>query len=170
MKLTALIAAVMTLALASTAAAAVPGAWQRAADRLDMPVLYPTHHPGLTLNRVVPREIDCGPTEEELDGYYRGVSGNGKRLRIAEGRPFYCGDIGDARLLAHPTIHGRRASLYEYCEGTGCGRATHRYLLTWREQGIQLTLISRGSPRPMLYAIARSMTRVTDTASARPIS
>jgi hypothetical protein len=158
MKLTALIAAVMTLALASTAAAAVPGAWQRAADRLDMPVLYPTHHPGLTLNRVVPQEIDCG------------VSGNGKRLRIAEGRPFYCGDIGDARLLAHPTIHGRRASLYEYCEGTGCGRATHRYLLTWREQGIQLTLISRGSPRPTLYAIARSMTRVTDTASARPIS
>ena len=96
MKLPALIAAVATFALASTAAAAVPDAWQRAADRLDMPVLYPTHHPGLALNRVVPKEIDCGPIEEELDGYYRGVSGNRKRLRIAEGRPFYCGDIGDA--------------------------------------------------------------------------
>ena len=170
MKLTALIAAVMTLALASTAAvrSPVPGS--------ERPIGWtcrsstPRTIPGLTLNRVVPREIDCGPIEEELDGYYRGVSGNGKRLRIAEGRPFYCGDIGDARLLAHPTIHGRRASLYEYCEGTGCGRATHRYLLTWREQGIQLTLISRGSPRPTLYAIARSMTRVTDTASARPVS
>ena len=163
MKLPALIATVATFALASTAAAAVPDAWQRAADRLDMPVLYPTHHPGLALNRVVPKEIDCGPIEEELDGYYRGVSGNRKRLRIAEGRPFYCGDIGDARLLAHPTIHGRRASLYEYCEGSSCGRATHRYLLTWREQGIQVILISRGSPRPTLYAIARSMTRVTVT-------
>jgi hypothetical protein len=157
------VAALIVLAFASTATAAPPAAWQRAADRLDMPVLYPTHHPGLALHRVVPREIDCGPIEEELDGFYRGVAGNGKRLRVAEGKPFYCGDIGDAPLLAHPTIHGKRASLYSYCEGSGCGRATHRYLLTWREQGIQVTLISRGSKRPTLYAIARSMTRVADT-------
>jgi hypothetical protein len=162
-RLTAFVAA-LALVLASPAVAAAPGPWQRAADQLDMPVLYPTHHPGLALSRVVPQEIDCGPIEEQVDGYYRGVGGNGKRLRIAEGRPFYCGDIGDAPLLAHPTIHGRRASLYAYCEGTGCGRATHRYLLTWREQGIQLTLISRGSPRGVLYRIARSMTRVPDSA------
>jgi hypothetical protein len=157
------LAALAALALAAGAAAAVPAAWQRAADRLEMPVLYPTHHPGLVLDRVVPREIECGPIEEELDGYYRGMAGNGKRLRIAEGKPYYCGDIGDAPLLARPTIHGKRASLYSYCEGSGCGRATHRYLLTWREQGIQITLISRGSPRAGLYAIARSMTRIADT-------
>jgi hypothetical protein len=156
-------AALIALAFAATAAAAPPAAWQRAADRLDMPVLYPTHHPGLALHRVVPREIDCGPIQEELDGYYRGVGGNGKRLRIAEGKPYYCGDIGDAELLARPRIHGKRAYLYSYCEGVGCRRATHRYLLTWREQGIQITLISRGSPRARLYAIARSMTRVVDT-------
>jgi len=157
-------AALIALVTASTAAAAVPDAWQRAADRLDMPVLYPTSHPGLALDRVVPQSIACGPTEEQLDGYYRGRNGNGKRMRVAEGKPFYCGDIGDAPLLAHPTIHGKRASLYDYCEGSGCGRATFRFLLTWREQGIQITLISRGSTRSTLYAIARSTTRVDDSA------
>ena len=118
----------------------------------------------LTLHRVAPQHIECGPTEEQLDAYYRGVGGNRKRMRIAEGKPFYCGDIGDARLLAHPTIHGKRASLYDYCEGSGCGRATFRFLLTWHEQGIQVTLVSRGSPRSTLYAIARSTTEVDDSA------
>jgi hypothetical protein len=162
MRLTAVAVVLAALTLTSLAAAAVPDAWQRAANRLDMTVLYPTFHPGLALSRVVPQKIDCGPTDEQLDGYYRGVNGNGKRLRVAEGEPFYCGDIGDAPLLAHARIHGKRASLYAYCEGVGCGRATYRFLLTWREQGIQVTLISRGSPRTTLYAMARSMIRVTD--------
>jgi hypothetical protein len=162
MRLTAVAVVLAALTLTSLAAAAVPDAWQRAANRLDMTVLYPTFHPGLALSRVVPQKIDCGPTDEQLDGYYRGVNGNGKRLRVAEGEPFYCADIGDAPLLAHTRIHGKRASLYAYCEGVGCGRATYRFLLTWREQGIQVTLISRGSPRTTLYAMARSMIRVTD--------
>lgn len=163
MRLTAVAVVLAALALASAATAAVPDAWQRAANRLDMPVLYPVLHPGLVLSRVVPQQIECGPTEEQLDGYYRGANGNGKRLRVAEGEPFYCGDIGDAPLLAHTRIHGKRASLYSYCEGVGCGRATFRFLLTWRERGIQVTLISRGSPRATLYAMARSMISVTDT-------
>jgi hypothetical protein len=155
-------ATVATLALAGSAlAGTVPGPWQAAADRLDMPVLYPTSTANLQLNRVVPRDIDCGNILEELDGYYTGP--NRRKLRVAEGKPYYCGDIGDAKLLAHPTIHGKRASLYDYCEGTGCRRATFRFLLTWREQGIQIVLVSRGMPRPTLFAIARSMEKVAET-------
>lgn len=163
LKLCAVAIAVAVLALAGTAVAgSVPGPWQRAADSLDMPVLYPTSTPGMTLKRVVPEKIDCGRTVEQLDGYYGGGS-HGKRLRVAEAKPFYCGDIGDAAVLARPTIHGKRATLYDYCEGTGCAKATFRYLLTWHEQGIQIELISRGSSRATLYAIARSLTRVPDT-------
>ena len=150
------------LALAGTAAAgSFPGPWQRAADRLSMPVLAPTATPNLTLKRVTTARLQCGNVVEQLDGHYTGR--NGRRLRIAEGKPFYCGDIGDAPLLGHPTIHGTRASLYRYCEGTGCRAATYRFLLTWREQGIQVTLISRGTPKATLLAIARSMRAVPDS-------
>jgi hypothetical protein len=156
-----LAAVIAALALASAAAAAVPAPWQRAADQLDMLVLYPVSTPNLTLKRVVPQEIECGQTIEQLDGYYSGP--NGRRLRVAEGKPFYCGDIGDAPLLGHPRIHGKRASLYDYCEGTGCRRATYRFLLTWREHGIQITLVSRGTPKATLLALARSMVAVEDS-------
>jgi hypothetical protein len=157
------LAAVLALLVlaGSAAAGTVPAPWQAAADRLDMPVLHPTYTPNLNLRRVVPVEIECGNILEELDGYYTGP--NGRKLRVAEGKPYYCGDIGDAKLLARPTIRGKRASVYDYCEGTGCRNATYRFLLTWREQGIQIVLISRGTPRPTLYAIARSMERVEDS-------
>ena len=159
-----LLVALIALVLAAPATAAVPAPWQHAAGVLDMPVLRPTHLPGLQLKRVVPQaELQCGAIQEELDGYYGGVDGNGKRLRVAEGQPFYCGDIGDAPFLGNPTIRGKQASLYAYCEGWGCGKAAHRYLLTWRERGIQIVLISRGSPRATLYAIARSMALVADS-------
>jgi hypothetical protein len=160
-RLLAAIVATAALAIPAAALGGATGAWQRAADRLDMPVLAPTVTGGLTLKRVVPKEIDCGAIQEELDAYYS--AGPQRKLRIAEGKPFYCGDIGDAPLLSHPRVHGKRADLYEYCEGTGCRRATHRYLLTWRERGIQIVMISRGTPQAELLVVARSMTLVADT-------
>jgi hypothetical protein len=154
---------VAALAVAGTAVAgSVPSPWQRAADTLAMRVLYPTYTPGLALKRVVPKKVDCGRPLEQLDGYYGGGP-SGKRLRVAEAKPFYCGDIGDAAVLGHPTIHGKRGTLYDYCEGTGCRKATYRFLLQWREHGIQIELISRGSPLTTLVAIARSLTQVADT-------
>jgi hypothetical protein len=153
--------AITALAMPAAVAAGVPDAWQRAADRLDMPVLAPTTIAGLTLKRVVAKSVDCGPIQEQIDGYY--AAGPQRKLRIAEGKPYYCADIGDAPLLSHPRIHGKRADLYEYCEGTGCRGATSRYLLTWRERGIQIVMISRGTELPGLLAIARSMTLVADS-------
>ncbi len=134
--------------------------WQTAAARLEMPVLKPQVTPSLRLDRVVPRTIECGQITEELDAYYSGA--RGKRLRIAEGKPFYCGDIGDALVLERPVVHGRRAALYDYCEGLGCGTATNTYLLTWRELGVQLVLISRGSSKESLLRIARGMQRIEE--------
>jgi hypothetical protein len=154
-KLAGLTTALLLLTVLAGAAQAAPEAWVRAAQQLDMPVLAPTVTPKLTLQRVVPREIDCGEIKEELDGYYRGP--DGRRLRIAEGRPQYCGDIGDAAVIGHPRIHGKRATLYAYCEGNGCQRASYTFALFWREQNVQIGLISRGTPQPVLLSIARSM-------------
>jgi hypothetical protein len=161
MRMRLLVAVLAALVLAGAAAAAVPGPWQRASDELDMRVMYPASTPNLTLKRVRPQHIECGEILEQLDAFYTGP--NGRRLRVAEGKPFYCGDIGEADVLGHPRIHGKRATLYDYCEGTGCGRATYRFLLTWREHGIQLTLVSRGTPKATLLAIARSMVTVEDS-------
>jgi hypothetical protein len=139
---------------------AAPEAWVRAAEQLEMPVFAPTITPKLKLHRVVPRKIECGEIKEELDGYYRGS--DGRRLRIAEGQPYYCGDIGDAAVLGHPTIHGKRATLYAYCEGNGCQRASYTFALFWRERNVQIGLISRGTQEPTLLAIARSMRLVAE--------
>jgi hypothetical protein len=150
---------VLLVALGGSADAA-PAPWVRAAQQLEMPVFAPTITPKLALRRVVPREIDCGEIEEELDGYYRGPEG--RRLRIAEGQPYYCGDIGDAAVVGHPTVHGKRATLYAYCEGNGCQRASYTFALFWREQNVQIGLISRGTRKPTLLAIARSMRLVAE--------
>jgi Tol biopolymer transport system component len=138
------------------------GPWHAAAERLEMPVLQPRATPGLRLDRVVPRAIDCPRTVEELDAYYNGA--RGRRLRIAEGRPYYCGDIGDAPVLERPVVRGKRAVLYDFCEGSGCRAATNTFLLTWRERGIQIVLISRGSSKATLFRLARGMRTVEEGA------
>ncbi len=112
----------------------------------------------MTLKRVNPQRIDCGETTEQLDASYG--AGEQRKLTIYEGQPYYCGDLGDATVLGTYRVHGRKATLYEYCQGTGCKRATNRYALYWRERGVQVGLISRGTQRDQLLEIARSMTPV----------
>ena len=153
-----LVILVGALLIAVQVASAQADPWQKAAAELSMPVLAPSSTAGLVLKRVVPRHIDCGAIKEELDAFYTG--GPGRKLRIGEGKPYYCGDLGDAKVVARTRIHGKKAVLYDYCEGLGCQSATDTYALYWREQGIQLTLISRGTPQAELVAIGRSMTRV----------
>jgi hypothetical protein len=153
----ALLAAVAALALAGIASAG-GDPWAAAAAKLSMPVLAPSATPGMTLKRVVAHDVDCGPIQEELEAYYG--AGEAKKLTILEGKPTYCGDIGDARMLGTYRVHGKKATLYAYCQGRGCRKATHAYDLVWREQGIQIQLISRGTPRDGLLRIARGMERV----------
>lgn len=149
--------AAVALALAGVATAG-GDPWAAAAEKLSMPVLAPTSTPGMTLKRVVAHGVDCGPIQEELEAYYG--AGEQKKLTILEGKPYYCGDIGDAPKLGTYRVHGKRATLYAYCQGRGCQKASYTYDLVWREQGIQIQLISRGTPTAGLLAIARSMERV----------
>lgn len=123
-----------------------------------MPVFAPDQTFGMTLKRVHPQHIECGDITEQLDAYYG--AGEQQKLTILEGKPYYCGDLGDAPLLGTFRVHGKKASLYSYCQGAGCKEATHRYALYWRERGIQIALLSRGTPRDQLLAIARSMAPV----------
>jgi hypothetical protein len=153
------LAIVAVLALgAATAAGGADERWQRAADELTMPVLAPSKTFGMTLRRVHPQHIDCGEIQEQLDAYYG--AGEQQKLTILEGQPYYCGDLGDAPFLGTYRVHGKKASLYSYCQGTGCQRASYTFALLWRERGIQVVLISRGTPRRQLLQLARSMTPV----------
>jgi hypothetical protein len=133
--------------------------WAAAAADLSMPVLEPASTPGMTVRGVDPQHVDCGAIKEQLIARYSGGP-NGKRLKVFEGKPQYCGDIGDAPVIARLRIHGRRATLYDYCEGLGCRQATNAFLLTWRERGIGIVLISRGTSRSALAAIGESMALV----------
>jgi hypothetical protein len=156
-----LVLVVLVLAAsAGGASAATDERWLRAADELTMPVLAPTKTFGMTLRRVRPQHVECGEITEQLDAYYG--AGERQKLTILEGKPAYCGDLGDAPLLGTYRVHGRKASLYRYCQGTGCERATQTYALLWRERGIQVALLSRGTPRRQLLQLARSMTPVGD--------
>lgn len=156
-----LLLVVMALAAsagAATAAAAPDERWLRAAEELAMPVLAPTETFGMTLRRVRPQHVECGEITEQLDARYG--AGERQKLTILEGRPFYCGDLGDAPFLGSYRVHGKKASLYRYCQGAGCRRAAHAFALLWRERGIQVVLLSRGTPRGQLLRLARSMTPV----------
>jgi hypothetical protein len=148
----ALAAVPSTAALAQT----IEPRWRQAAATLKMPVLRASVTLGLRLQRIATQRINCGPIKEQFDAYYRRPS-DGARLRIAEGKPQYCGDLGDAPVLQRGRVHGRRATLYRYCEGPGCTRARNAYALVWSEQGITITLISRGLGRQQLFAVAASM-------------
>ena len=154
-----LILGVVLLTWTASAGAGTDSRWTNAARELDMPVLAPTKTFGMTLKRVRPQHIDCGQTTEQLDASYG--AGEPRKLTIYEGKPFYCGDLGDAPVIAQLRIHGKKATLYEYCQGTGCRRAAFRFALYWREQGIQIGLISRGTPRTKLVQLAQSLTRVS---------
>ena len=149
---------VVLLTVTASAAAGIDSRWTNAARDLDMPVLAPTKTFGMTLKRVRPQHIDCGEAKEQLDASYG--AGEAQKLTIFEGKPFYCGDLGDAPVIAQLRIHGKKATLYEYCQGTGCRRATFRYALYWRERGIQIGLISRGTSRGRLVQLAQSMSLV----------
>jgi len=152
---TALLAGLVTLVLAAGVAGGIDSRWTAAAAKLDMPVLAPTQTFGMTLKRIHARGIDCGPITEELEAYYG--AGEARKLTILEGKPAYCGDIGDAPVLGTPRVHGKKATLYGYCQGTGCKHATFKYALLWREHGVQVSLLSRGLPRPKLLRLAASM-------------
>jgi len=57
-------------------------------------------------------------------------------------------------------VQGRPARLSEFCAPPGCARLTDSYLLTWRERGVSVGLMTEGIDQTTLLAIARSLAPV----------
>ena len=132
--------------------------WRIAAARLSMPVFMPSaagvDKLGLRLKSVKPQKLNCGAIKEEVTAIY----GRGAReVRITEGKPRVCGDVGELRLAARPLVNGRRATLYELCEPVGCGRAAGPELLIFRQGGVEVGLQTKGIGEAQLLALARTM-------------
>jgi hypothetical protein len=127
--------------------------WKIAAARLDMPVLAPSTVPaGLTLRYVKPEKLkSCGDTKEQVTGVYRG---GGKEVYVIEGKPRVCGDIGEAKQVGKPRIHGRQGAIFDFGGGS--------YLLIWSERGIQVGVQTKGYSKAQLVAIGQSFEVVAE--------
>jgi hypothetical protein len=149
------VAATVVVAAAAGSPSAVDPKWRAVAAQLAMPVFAPTKTVGLTLTKIVPaKPKKCESIPEQLDAYY--TMGTTVTLRIAEGKPVYCADFGDAPVLSQPTIHKQAAFLLNYCDGAGCP-AKNTFLLSWAERGVRIYLVSRGVTRLKLMTLATSM-------------
>ncbi|MDX6644687.1 MAG: hypothetical protein QOK40_414 [Miltoncostaeaceae bacterium] len=137
---------------APPASAAVEPAWLEADRVLAMPVLRPAAAGslGLRLKRVLPGRGCLG---EQLDAVYNGPGG--RFLRIGEGRPGYCGDLGDVPLLGRPLIGLVRGRLYAY--GEGPRRDELPFTAAFSRRGVEVTMISSRLGREPLLRLARSM-------------
>jgi hypothetical protein len=127
--------------------------WVIAAARLRIGVMAPISTPGLVLRHL--RLRPCGGRKWLVADYSRS---DGATLTIAEGRPHTCANLGVSPQLAVWRIHGRRASLLEFCAPAGCARFSGDYALDWRERGIEITLLTHGLRQAELFAVARGMT------------
>jgi hypothetical protein len=136
------------------------GSWASVARRLAMPVLEPSVTGGLALDGVIAGR-GCGAPGELAEWLLADYSNpEGATLRIAEGRPAPCGNFGVNLQLAVWHVQGRPARLSEFCAPPGCARLTDSYLLTWRERGVSVGLMTEGIDQTTLLAIARSLAPV----------
>jgi hypothetical protein len=161
------LAALLAVLVAVGAVAAAEGpalepGWTRAAQRLDMPVYRPERTEGLTLKRVTTGR-PC--RNEQVTAVYRGP--DGALLRVYEGKPFFCGDLGDVRALGTAYVGKRLAHFYEspnFDNQAGL-------FLTWftrkrvernRGPGVEMWVEIDGRDKPRALRIARSMRLVPD--------
>ena len=156
--------AVLVAAGAATGAerAAVEPAWTRAAQRLDMPVYRPERTEGLTLRKVTTGR-PC--QNEQVTAVYRGPGG--ALLRVYEGKPFFCGDLGDVRALGTAYVGKRLAHFYESPNsdnqpGLFLTWFTRRRVERNRGPGVEMWVEIDGRDKPRALRIARSMRPVPD--------
>jgi hypothetical protein len=128
--------------------------WVIAQVRLRIGLRAPNATAGLTLERLRLRGCGAG-ARPWLEADYR--RGDGATLTIAEGRPYVCANLGLAPPLAVWSIDGNAARLVEFCAPTGCARLTGEYALDWRDDGLEVTLLTHGLDQHELLLIARSL-------------
>jgi hypothetical protein len=127
-----------------------------------MPIYEPGITLGLPLGYVTPQRIpECNghPVEEVLASY-----GNprGRNIKIGEGRPMVCGNLGDLTLtlVSHPRVMGVRADLYETCQPPGCANRTGRWAMFWHANGNEFGLFTTSITSNELILVARSLSLI----------
>jgi hypothetical protein len=118
-------------------------------------LLAPTATPGFALRGL--RLRHCDTSTLVVARYARA---DGATFTLYEGKPYVCGDIGEAPRLATWRIHGQPATLRELCHPSGCARLWGDYYLNWREKGVEVRFFTHGLRQTELLAIARSMATV----------
>jgi hypothetical protein len=156
--LAALLAVLMAAgaATASEGAAVEPG-WARAAQRLEMPVYRPDRTEGLTL-RSVTTGRPC--QNQQVTAVYRGPQE--ALLRVYEGKPFFCGDLGDVRGLGTAYVGRRLAHFYESPNsdnqpGLFLTWCTRKRAAGGRCPGVEMSVEIDGRDKPRALRVARSM-------------
>jgi hypothetical protein len=144
-------------AAASAQSAAIEPGWRKAAQRLEMPVYRPERTEGLSLRRVT---IGRPCQNQQVTAVYRGP--DGALLRVYEGKPFFCADLGDARALGTAYVGKRLAHFYESPNSDN----QPGLFLTWftqrraqrnRGPGVEMWVEIDGRDKPRALRIARSM-------------
>ncbi len=146
--------AALVVAAAASASATVDARWRRAAYALRMPVFAPLakYTSGTTLRNVTPQHLStCGAVKEQVSAVYKGSAGKG--VEVYEGRPRYCGDIGDVPLLDTARVHGSVARIYGY-------QSRNEYIVIWKERGVQILVWSHKLSPYNLGRFAGSMSVV----------
>jgi hypothetical protein len=141
---------------------AVEPAWTRAAQRLDMPVYRPERTDGVSLRKVTTGR-PC--RNEQVTAVYRGP--DEALLRVYEGRPFFCGDLGDVRALGTAYVGKRLARFYESPNfdnqpGLFLTWCTRKLGAAGRCPGVEMSVEIDGRDKPRALRIARSMRLVPD--------
>ncbi len=126
-----------------------------------MPVYRITYAPGLTLKTVLAEKGRGRDVEQEqVHAMYDGPGGD--LVRLYQGKPYYCGHLGDVRGLGAARVRGREAFFYESPNSDNQGGM----FLMWctaprtgptRGAGSAMYLEVRGRDRARALRIARSL-------------
>jgi len=158
-----LVVVAIAAGVATTAdSTAIEPGWRKAAQRLDMPVYRPERTEGLALARV---RTGRPCQNQQVTAVYRGA--DGALLRVYEGKPFFCADLGDARALGTAYVGRRLAHFYESPNsdnqpGLFVTWFTQRRAERNRGPGVEMWVEIDGRDKPRALRIARSMRVVPD--------
>ena len=126
-----------------------------------MPVYLIIYAPGLTLKTVL-AEKGCGGDvdQEQVHATYDGPDGD--LVRLYQGTPYYCGNLGDVRGLGTARMRGQEAFFYESPNSDNRGGMFLRWYTAppkerSRGLGSAMYLEVRGRDKARALRIARSL-------------
>lgn len=162
----------MTLAPTALASVARPasvgafGSWRAAQRAAGFGLIRPGNTYGLRRNgliSVVRCQASGQMSKRDVFASY-GSFLSGPELSIRQDNASTpCGNFGEARVLGHYRVHGRRATLFGVCGkhlGPPCSSRKITMYLTWRKHGNYYEASSHDERRTTIVGFARSLHRV----------